>query len=64
MKTAQNRAVETWQWALVIKPLAFFVFAGLVLYPIRRAAMRWLPDGKLKRLLLFRVSETQSYRRK
>lgn len=56
--------METWHWALILKPLVFFIFAGLVLYPIRRAAMRWLPEGKLKRLLLFRVSETQSYRRK
>lgn len=47
--------VEPWQWAIVLKPLVFFILAGLVLYPARRAVMRWLPEGKLKRLLLFRV---------
>ena len=45
------------EWAILLKPLAFFAFVALVLYPIRRAAMRWLPEGRLKRILLRRISE-------
>jgi hypothetical protein len=48
--------VENWQWALVLKPLFFMLVVGLILYPARRAVMRWLPEGKLKRLLLRRVN--------
>lgn len=48
--------MEPSQWALVLKPLVFFIFAGLVLYPIRLAFIKWFPEGKLKRLLLRRVN--------
>lgn len=48
--------MEPWQIAIVIKPLAFFLLAAVILYPARRAVMRWMPDGKLKRLLLRRVN--------
>lgn len=48
--------MEPSQWALVLKPLFFFVLMATVLYPARRAVMRWMPDGKLKRLLLHRIS--------
>jgi hypothetical protein len=46
--------VESWQWALVLKPLFFMLVCALILYPARRAVMRWLPEGRLKRILLFR----------
>jgi hypothetical protein len=55
MKTAHNCAVDPWQIAILIKPLAFFLLAALVLYPARMAAKRWLPEGRLKRLLLLRI---------
>lgn len=48
--------MEPSQWALVLKPLAFFLLAACILYPARRAVMKWWPDGKLKRLLLKRIS--------
>jgi hypothetical protein len=41
---------------VVLKPLVFFILAAVVLYPIRRAFMKWFPEGKLKRLLLRRVN--------
>lgn len=44
-------------WATLLRPVALFVLAVVVLYPARRAVMRWVPEGKLKRLLLFRVNE-------
>jgi hypothetical protein len=43
-------------WAILLKPLLFLILCGAVLYPARRAVMRWMPDGKLKRLLLRRVN--------
>ena len=48
--------VSPTEWAILLKPLAFFLLVALVLYPIRRAAMRWLPEGRVKRLLLRRIS--------
>lgn len=41
--------------ATLLKPLVLFVLAAGVLYPARRAVQRFLPDGKIKRLLLYRV---------
>lgn len=41
--------------AIVLRPLILLVVVGLVLLPARRAVQR-MPDGRLKRLLLFRLS--------
>jgi hypothetical protein len=41
----------------MLKPLFFLLVCGLILYPARRAVMRWLPAGRLKRLLLFRLTD-------
>lgn len=43
--------------ALLIKPFAALVLFGLILLPIRLAVKRWMPEGKLKRLLLTRVGQ-------
>ena len=48
--------MENWQWAVVLRPVALFVLAFVLLYPLRRAVMRWMPEGWLKRLFLFRVN--------
>lgn len=48
--------------ALIAKPLLLFAFAYCVLYPARRAVMRYWPEGRVKRVLLFRVSDADSYR--
>jgi hypothetical protein len=40
------------EWAIVIKPLVLIALSALVLYPIRRAVIRYMRDGWLKRLLL------------
>jgi hypothetical protein len=47
--------MEGYQWAIVLKPLGALVFFGLVLLPIRLAVQKWMPEGKLKKLLLRRV---------
>ena len=45
----------TTAFALLLKPFVILVFFALVLIPARLAVMRFMPDGKLKRLLLTRV---------
>lgn len=43
-----------WLWAIALKPV--FLFALLLMaYPGRLAVRRWMPEGKVKRALLFRV---------
>lgn len=48
--------METWQIAVLVKPLVMFVLAALVLYPARKAVERYFPEGRMKRLLLRRVN--------
>ena len=52
-----------WWLAVILKPFVMFLLAAAVLYPARRAVMRHWPEGKVKRVLLFRVSDADSYRR-
>lgn len=50
-------------WAILLRPfVALFIF-GLVLLPIRLTVKRWLPEGKLKRFLLWEVKKSRSSRR-
>lgn len=46
--------MEPWHWALILKPLALLFLFVCIVYPIKWLLLRWLPDGKLRRLLLFR----------
>lgn len=48
--------MEAWQIAVFLKPFVLLVLAACVLYPARIAVKRYLPEGKLKRFLLFRIS--------
>lgn len=48
--------MEPWQWAALLKAPILFLLCLLVLYPARRWVMRRMPDGKLKRFLLFRTN--------
>lgn len=45
--------MEPWHIALLIKPLVAFVILVLIALPIRMAVKRWMPECKLKRILLF-----------
>lgn len=47
--------MDAWEWATLLKPLLALVFLALVCIPVRMAAERWLPPGKLRRLLLRRL---------
>jgi hypothetical protein len=42
--------------AIFLKPFAAVLLLWLFLAPIRRLFLRYFPDGKLKRLLLYRLS--------
>lgn len=55
--------MEPWLLAAIFKPFVLFIFAAAILYPARRAAQKWIPEGRIKRALLFRVSEADAYRR-
>jgi hypothetical protein len=42
-------------WAVLLKPLAALLILGAICLPVRYL-MRYFPEGKLKRLLLRRIS--------
>jgi hypothetical protein len=48
--------MEPWLIALILKPFAALVLFGLICLPIRIAVRRWLPEGRLKRILLRPIS--------
>lgn len=41
---------------VLLRPLLALVLALVILYPIRRLVEKYMKDGKLKRLLLFRIN--------
>lgn len=43
--------MEPWHWAVLLKPLALIFFVGAVVYPIRWACRRYVPEGRFKRIL-------------
>jgi hypothetical protein len=45
--------------ALALKPLLLLVLAAIILTPARMAVERWLPEGRLKRALLYRVNDAR-----
>lgn len=49
--------MDPWVIAVFLKPFALLVLAVLVLIPARLACQKWLKDGKLKRLLLWRIPD-------
>lgn len=51
-----------WALAAALKPFVLLLLAALVLNPAKRAVIRYWPEGRVKRALLFRVSDAESYR--
>lgn len=41
--------------AMALRPLLLLVVLDCICLPARMAVQRWMPDGKLKRLLLLSV---------
>jgi hypothetical protein len=46
--------MDNWLLALILKPFIALVVLGLICLPARLAVQRYMPEGKLKRFLLFR----------
>lgn len=44
--------MASWQIGLVLAPFLLFAVSFLVLYPARKLVMRYLPDGRFKKVLL------------
>jgi len=41
--------------ALILRPFVLLLISVLLLIPARLAVQRWLPDGRIKRVLLWRI---------
>ena len=41
--------------AMLIRPVLLFVILACILLPARYAVIWWVPEGRIKRLLLFRL---------
>lgn len=41
--------------AALLRPFILLVLLGCILLPIRYAIIKWWPEGRVKRLLLYRV---------
>lgn len=41
--------------ALFLRPFILLLVMLVVLVPVRKAVIRWMPEGKLKRILLMKV---------
>lgn len=46
--------MDPWMWAAFLKPLVLVILFACVLHPARRAVERYWPEGRIKRVLLFR----------
>jgi len=42
----------TFAIAMLLRPFALFILLACICLPARFAVIRWMPDGRLKRLLL------------
>ena len=47
-------------WAMVIRPFVLFIVLALICLPVRFAVKRFLPEGKLRRLLLTEIRQSKS----
>lgn len=47
--------MTTVQMALLLKPLGYIVLFGFICIGARVAVMNYLPEGRLKRVLLFQL---------
>lgn len=49
--------MEPWAIALFLKPFAYLAVFVALIWPVTWAVRRYMPDGKIKRLLLRRWGE-------
>lgn len=48
--------MEPWQTAVLIKPFALLILFALLFVFVRWPIQKYMPEGKLKRLLLRRIN--------
>lgn len=53
----------SWLLAVVLKPFFALILFGLICLPARLAVMKHMKPGKLKSLLLYKISETKPTKR-
>lgn len=46
----------SWVLALLLKPLIFLFFLVCIILPLKILAMKFIPEGKLKRILFTRLN--------
>lgn len=46
--------------AVIFRPVAALILLGLICLPVRLACQKWLPEGKLKRLLLHPIGSKKA----
>lgn len=42
---------------MLLRPFVLLVLSVLVLIPARLAVQKWMPDGRFKRILLWRIPQ-------
>jgi hypothetical protein len=47
----------SWLLAIALRPFGALLLFGLICLPARLAVQRWMPEGKVKRLLLSRIGK-------
>lgn len=46
--------MESWHWAVLLRPLFLLILFVLIVIPLEVAFIRWFPEGRIKRFLLNR----------
>lgn len=54
--------MESWKWALALRPVGTLVVMALIVYPIKVMLLKCIPEGRLRRVLLTRLNERRSHR--
>lgn len=49
--------MEPWHLVLLFKPIGLLIAVALLYYCVRRPLQKHMKDGKLKRLLLYRLND-------
>ena len=49
--------MENMAIALLLRPIIIMALGLAILNPARKAVIRWIPEGRIKRLLLLRVAD-------
>jgi hypothetical protein len=47
--------MSTTFWIMLLKPFGALIVFGLICLPGRLAVEKWVPEGRLKRVLLFKL---------